>query len=149
MPNNALQAIGARWRLSLRADVRNMMNLRRAKLIRMLARVSPPLMWAALIAINLFTDNTPRAIDPHSMPPLHDLLAIALLFPYLLLIYIVLPPLIYPQVKDGWNWRIVWLFFAGLTVGLGPIILYWCRVDKWLSLWIQTEEAKQSFEPAH
>lgn len=77
--------------------------------------------------------------DPNELDP-KVILMLLVLTPYLALIYFALPHLIYPKTKGTANFRIGWLFFAALTAGIGPVVLYWKKVDPYLSAWIKAKK---------
>jgi hypothetical protein len=61
-----------------------------------------------------------------------DILLFLALAPYLLLVYVLLPLLIFGDKYRGFVRRLLYFAFAGLTAGLGPTVLYFVKVDPWL-----------------
>jgi hypothetical protein len=77
------------------------------------------------------------------LTPSEVLLFLILLPPYLALAFYFLPTLIYPEKPSTNQVRVAWFLFAGLTAGLGPLVLYWKKVDPWLSAWIRDKKSRK------
>lgn len=72
---------------------------------------------------------TSQPSGPSSGPGALEILLLALLLPYLLLVYWIFPELLLPARPRSLARRVGYFLFAGLTVGLGPWLWYFWSVD--------------------
>lgn len=80
-----------------------------------------------LVFEKLPTDQDPYTFDPQTIG---FLIFFFFMGPYLALVYWFLPPLIYPSMENNLIKKILFFVFTALTVGIGPVALYWINVDR-------------------
>lgn len=119
------------------------MEIKHPKLLQFYARTLPPIFFIYIAVISL-TDwgGDAFAIDMIATsipiwPGIIYTIGVILFLLYLVLVYWFLPPLIYPSANDTWLKHIFSQLFTAITVGLGPVILYWLTTDKWFSKFIE------------
>lgn len=108
------------------------MKKKNAKRLQYFARYWPPIFYIAFVIFMLVFEKLPTDQDPYSFDPRIIGFIIFFLFmgPHLVLVYWFLPPLIYPSMENNLIKNILFFFFTGLTIGIGPVILYWINVDR-------------------
>jgi len=90
-----------------------------------LCRLLPAAVWCVWLVAIL----TSQPFGPSSGPGALEFLLFALLLPYLLLVYWILPELLLPDRPKSLVRRVGYFVFAGLTAGLGPWLWYFWSVD--------------------
>ena len=92
----------------------------KAKSCMWICRLIPLVTFTLTLAISLF-------LDLRQQDTVHFVLVVIGVAPYLVLVYFVIPHLLYPGEHREPN--LAYFFFTALTAGLGPVIWYWVSVD--------------------
>ena len=114
------------------------MEIKHPKLLQFYARFLPPTFFVYIAGISLI-DWGPDAFASNMTmwSGLIYTIGMILFGLYLALVYRFLPSLIYPSANDTWLKHIFSQLFTAVTVGLGPVILYWLTIDRWFSKFIE------------
>ena|SRR5438552_269969 len=88
-----------------------------------ICRLVPAALWIVWLVV-IFSS---RLDNPQAQVGLWEALLFILIVPYLLLIYFLLPELLFFGAYRGFS--LGYFLFAGLTAGLGPLIWYFWTVD--------------------
>jgi hypothetical protein len=117
------------------------MKRKRAQIFQLFARYLPPFFYLAFVVWMLVWEKLPSDQDPYNFDPetIGSTIFFFIYAPYLMLTCFFLPPLIYPSLKDDGKKSFMALMFAIFTLGIGPVILYWIKVDKLYTQYIQEE----------
>ena len=115
------------------------MKTKNAKILQYYTRFWPPIFCIAFIIFLMVVEKLPTDHDPYTFDPQTIAFLIFFLFmgPYLVLVYWFLPPLIYPSIENNWIKRTLFYLFTSITIGLGPVILYWVYVDRSYTQYLQ------------
>ena len=119
------------------------MEIKHPKILQLYARVLPPTFFIYVASVSLI-DWSPNAFssDMSIVSALVYTIGMVLFGLYLALVYYFLPPLIYPSANDTWLKHIISTLLTVITVGLGPVVLYWLTIDKWFSKYIDANHIK-------
>ena len=119
------------------------MKIKHPKLFQFYARALPPVFFVYIAIIALIDWPTDAFASNMTIASAIAYTTGVVLFGlYLVLVYWFLPPLIYPSANDTWIKHIVAQLFTAITVGFGPIILYWVTIDRWFSKYIEENQIK-------
>ncbi len=116
------------------------MKKRNIKLIQWACRIIPVLMWILYFGLLLIPENDTKDLFHN---PVFFCIFILIMFPYLFLIFLVLPGLIFGDRYKGFKFYFISWFLAGVTAGAVPVIWYWIKVDKKLSEYASNQQEKE------
>jgi hypothetical protein len=105
--------------------------------VQWFARIEPPLAGLVFVACSIAARNSEA--EPFEVGGLAMLIVLQIfLFPYLALVYWIIPELFHSGRNRSETDKVSWFFFAGLTLGIGPMAVYWMKVDSQLTSFIST-----------
>jgi hypothetical protein len=91
-----------------------------------LCRIVPIVAWILFVAAKFVFPDTESILRHERLYAGWVLTTVA---PYVLLVFLVLRNRLRPVCGPWVDLPFVYVAFAALTVGLGPVILYWLRVE--------------------
>lgn len=110
------------------------------KLIQWTCRIIPGFFWLFYFFMSVISENETKDLFHN---PAFSCIFILILFPYLFLIFLVLPGLIFGDKYNGFKFYFISWFLASVTAGVVPVILYWVKVDKKLSECTSNQQEKE------